>query len=190
MAIPRHPSTLLRGRLLVASQHLRDPNFFRTVVLMLEHGDGALGVVLNRPTSVTIERAAPEWRDLAGQPPVVFNGGPVERTAAIALGRGDGVGLPDGVFTPHSGQWGMVDLNSDPAALAGSVRDLRIFSGYAGWGEGQIEEEIDSGGWLVLDAASFDPLTANPATLWNAAVGEATAGRVLRPGYSPICENN
>ena len=190
MAVPRHPSSSLRGRLLVASQNLRDPNFFRTVVLMLEHGEGALGVVLNRPTSITIEQAAPEWAELIGQPAVVFNGGPVERTAAIALGRSAGIGLPEGAFTRHSDQFGMVDLNQEPSELLGAVSDMRIFSGYAGWSPGQLEEEIDSGGWLVLDSAGFDPLTADPSTLWNAALAETTAGRVLRPGRAPIGENN
>lgn len=190
MAVPRHPSSSLRGRLLVASQNLRDPNFFRTVVLMLEHGEGALGVVLNRPTSITVEQAAPEWVELIGQPAVVFNGGPVERTAAIALGRSAGIGLPEGAFTRHSDQFGMVDLNQEPSELLGVVSDMRIFSGYAGWSPGQLEEEIDSGGWLVLDSAGFDPLTADPSTLWNAALAETTAGRVLRPGRAPIGENN
>ena len=190
MSVSRHPSASLRGRLLAATQQLSDPNFFRTVVLVLEHGEGALGVVLNRPTAVSIERAAPEWRELIGDPPVVFNGGPVERTAAIALGRSDGIGLPEGAFTRHSDQLGMVDLNRDPAELQGLVQDLRIFSGYAGWGAGQLEEEIDGGGWLVLDSASFDPLTSDPSTLWNTALAEATAGRVLTPGRAPIDQNN
>ena len=84
----------------------------------------------------------------------------------------------------------MVDLSRDPAELLGIISGMRIFSGYAGWGAGQLEEEIDAGGWLVLDSAGFDPLTGNPAVLWNMAVGEASAGRVLRPGHSSLGENN
>ena len=190
MSVPRHPSASLRGRLLVATQQLSDRNFFRTVVLMLEHGEGALGVVLNRPTAVPVDRAAPDWRALVGEPPVVFSGGPVEPTAAIALARSDGIGLPEGAFTRHSEQFGMVDLNCDPAELLGLVHDLRIFSGYAGWGAGQLEEEIGGGGWLVLNSAGFDPLTSDPSTLWNAALAEAAAGRVLTPGRAPIGQNN
>ena len=68
MAVPRHRSASLRGRLVAASQNLGDPNFFRTVVLILEHGEGVLGVVLNRPTTVTIEQAAPKWSELNQRP--------------------------------------------------------------------------------------------------------------------------
>ena len=190
MAVPRHPAASLRGRLLAASQNLRDPNFFRTVVLILEHGEGALGVVLNRPSSVTIAQAAPAWSGLISQPQVVFNGGPVERSAAIALARNEGIAAPEGAFTALSEQLGMVDLSREPIELIGIISDLRIFSGYAGWSPGQLEEEIDAGGWLVLDSAGFDPLTADPAVLWNAAVGEASAGRVLQPGRQSAGENN
>ena len=190
MAIPRHPSSSLRGRLLVASQHLQDPNFFRTVLLMLEHGEGALGVVLNRPTSISVEAAAPKWAELASEPKVLFSGGPVERTAAIALARSTGIRAPEGAFTPLLGDFGMVDLSREVAELLGIVTGMRIFSGYAGWSPGQLEEEIDAGGWLLLDSAGFDPLTTNPSTLWNAALGETAAGRALRPGHVSSEENN
>lgn len=190
MTVPRHPSASLRGRLLAASQHLRDPNFFRTVVLILEHGEGALGVVLNRPTTITIEQAAPQWSDLSAPPSVVFSGGPVERTAAVALARSAGIAPPAGSFTAFSERLGMVDLTREPLDLLGIISDLRIFSGYAGWSPGQLEDEIDAGGWQVLDLAGFDPLTPDPPILWNAARAEISAGRILQPGRASVGENN
>ena len=192
---PNDPDASLAGQILVASRHLADPNFFRTVVLILEHGDGALGVVLNRPTAVTISDVVPALLELSAQPQVVFQGGPVERTAAIGLAR------PDESFDP-SQTWfsltirkpgrelGIVNLSADPGDLAGVVRDLRIYSGYAGWSPGQLESEIQAGGWLVLDHEAFDPLTNDPATLWNQASSAAARGQGVKATDGPSVENN
>lgn len=164
----------LRGRLLVAAPSLGDSNFFRTVVLMLEHSGGTLGLVLNRPTSVPLAAAAPDWAPLAGAPPVVFFGGPVDRTSAIGLARCGPSADPE-LATPLYGDIAVVDLSRGPAALAGSVDGLRIFSGYAGWSEGQLEAEIEAGGWLVLDRGAFDSLTREPAALWFDGLRRAAA---------------
>lgn len=192
---PNDPDSSLSGQLLVASRHLADPNFFRTVVLILEHQEGALGVVLNRPTSIAIAEVVPDWLELASSPAVVFQGGPVERTAAIGLAR------PDGVFDPEQ-TWlslaidepghelGIVNLSAQPGDLDGVICDLRIFSGYAGWSAGQLENEIQAGGWLVLDHGGFDPLTSDPATLWNQASSAAASGQGVRAIDGPSVENN
>ena len=196
---PNDPDFSLSGQLVVASRHLADPNFFRTVVLILEHQEGALGVVLNRPTAVTIAEAVPDWLDLAAKPAVVFQGGPVERTAAIGLAR------PDSGFDPEQSwlslsirepgqELGIVNLSAQPSDLVGVVRDLRIYSGYAGWSPGQLESEIQAGGWLVLDHLAldggFDPLTSDPATLWNQASSAAASGQGVRAIDGPTVENN
>ena len=192
---PNDPNFSLVGQILVASRHLADPNFFRTVVLILEHGDGALGVVLNRPTGITLADVVPTWLDLAAQPMVVFQGGPVERTAAVGLAR------PAAAFDPQQ-TWftltikepgrelGIVNLSAEPDNLDGVVRDLRIYSGYAGWSPGQLEGEIQAGGWVVLDHEGFDPLTSDPATLWNQASSAAASGQGVRAIDGPSVENN
>jgi len=192
---PNDPSSTLVGQILVASRHLADPNFFRTVVLILDHGEGALGVVLNRPTPLAISDVVPAWLELAAQPRVVFQGGPVERTAAIGLAR------PDGDYDPQQ-EWfslairqpgrelGIVNLGAEPRELAGIIRDLRIYSGYAGWSPGQLESEIQAGGWLVLDHDAFDPLTSDPATLWNQAASAAASGQGVRAIDGPSGQNN
>ena len=189
------PDSSLSGQLLVASRHLADPNFFRTVVLILEHQEGALGVVLNRPTAVRIADVVPDWQELAAKPAVVFLGGPVERTAAIGLARPDGPVDPEHTWFSLSirapGQeLGIVNLSAQPGDLAGVVRDLRIYSGYAGWSAGQLESEIQAGGWLVLDHEGFDPLTSDPATLWNQASSAAASGHGVRAIDGPSVENN
>ncbi len=192
---PRDPAFNLAGQILVASRHLADPNFFRTVVLMLEHREGALGVVLNRPTSIQIADVVPDWRPLSSEPAVVFQGGPVERTAAIALARPvGGLDAEQSWFTlviSEAGrEVGIVNLSTEPAALTEVIRDLRIYSGFAGWSPGQLEAEIQAGGWLVLDHQRFDPLTSDPATLWNQASSAVASGQGVRVLDGPLVEHN
>ncbi|WP_018348103.1 YqgE/AlgH family protein [Longispora albida] len=159
---------LLAGRLLVASPMLRDPNFERTVVLLISHDEsGALGVVLNRPTEVQVSEVLPHWADLAGTPGVLFEGGPVQPEAAICLARTrPHVAAMPGFLPIHAGV-GTVDLSGDPEAFGDQVLGLRVFAGYAGWGAGQAEGEIEEGSWLVYDALPGDPFMPRPDDLWS-----------------------
>ncbi len=149
------------GRLLVASPALGDPNFARSVVLVCAHdaGEGALGVILDRPTGLEVTEHLPEWAAVAAPPAVVFLGGPVQ--VEVALGFGTRVGpIPE--WSAVVGDAGLVDLGStDP----GSVGVFRVFAGYAGWGAGQLEAEIDRGDWFVVDADPGDPFTPDPGAL-------------------------
>lgn len=160
--------TSLKGRLLVSTPGLRDPNFDRTVVLVLEHdGDGALGLVLNRPSSTPVEDVLPTWHDITSDPQVVFSGGPVDGSAAICLGS-TRPGVVAGAVQLITPTVGVVDLDSDPALLAADVAYVRVFAGYAGWGGEQLEQEIEAGGWFVVDALPGDAFTAGPGGLWRA----------------------
>jgi putative transcriptional regulator len=144
----------LRGRLLVALPVLRDVNFDRTVVYMVEHSEeGALGLVLNRPSPLTIGEPLPRWVTYATEPRVVFVGGPMQPSAAIGLAR-----RGDAVET--------VDLEQDPDYLDWPVTSVRVFAGYAGWTGGQLEDEIAAGAWLVIDADPNDVMTDDPEALW------------------------
>lgn len=154
----------LTGRLLVATPILGDPNFDRTVVLLLEHGEeGAVGLVLNRPSDTEVAEPLPEWDGVAATPSVIFVGGPVARSAVIGLGRRAGGG--EG-WRPLVGGVGIVDLGAGPAFPA-PVEELRLFAGYAGWGAGQLEAEIDAAAWWVVDAAPGDALSPSPEHLWS-----------------------
>lgn len=159
------PTPLHAGCLLVALPSLTDPNFARTVVLVLAHDadDGALGVVLNRPTDTDVAEPLPQWAPLAAKRGVVFQGGPVGATAAIGVARGTGVA--GNGWAPVAGHLGTVDLGLDPHELPGPVDAVRVFSGYAGWGPGQLEAEVGEGAWLVVDGAPDDVLCADPARL-------------------------
>ena len=164
----------LTGRLLVATPMLGDPNFRRTVVLVVEDEpeQGTLGVVLNRPTEVPVARVLEPWVDLATGPPVVFKGGPVAVESALALARVASDEEPLGWHaingTPLMSRIGLVDLDAPPELLAAEVDNLRVFAGYAGWGSGQLQGEIEEGAWYVVPAEPGDPFASQPERLWSA----------------------
>src|SRR3954454_2274989 len=145
-------SLSLTSRLLVASPLLVEPTFSRTVILLLEHARdaGALGLVLDRPDTSPVDGVVPSIADLATDPPVLFNGGPVSPSVAIALGLAAPGAKPEG-WTPVMPPIVTVDLDHDPALLATSLRALRVFAGYSGWAAGQLETEIAEGAWYVVD---------------------------------------
>lgn len=156
----------LRGRLLVATPPLVDPNFDRTVVLMLEHGDdGALGIVLNRPSDTALDDVLPDWRILASAPAVVFTGGPVAPDAVIALGRAPRDAIEG--WVPIIDDLGTIDLGRDPLDLGIPLEELRVFVGYAGWAPGQLEGELEAHAWFVVDLGRNDPFASTPERLWR-----------------------
>lgn len=158
----------LTGRLLVATPLLGDPTFARSVVVILDHDeDGALGVVVNRPTSVDVAEVLPVWRPYATGPGVVFSGGPVATDAALALAQVPGAGEPMG-WRRVSGALGLVDLDVPPEVVAAEIGALRIFAGYAGWAPGQLEAELAEGAWWVLEAEPGDAFSDAPQVLWRA----------------------
>jgi putative transcriptional regulator len=163
----REPRSIV-GKLLIAEPMLGDPNFDRTVVLMVEHtDDGALGVVLNRPTDLEVGAVLSEWAELAATPTVLYLGGPVEQNGVLALARrrGDGKQLPG--WSPVIGDVGTIDLHLEPVDLAAEVEAVRFFAGYAGWGPGQLESELEEGAWLVVDARADDVFAADPDVMWR-----------------------
>jgi putative transcriptional regulator len=156
-----------RGRLLVATPPLVDPNFDRTVVFVLEHGDeGTLGIVLNRPSDGRVDDAIPEWAPLATSPGVLFVGGPVSSESVIALARSNTTDERDG-WVPIVPGVGTVDLARAPDDLDAAVDAVRVFVGYAGWAPGQLAGELAQGAWFVVDFTLDDAFSHDPATLWQ-----------------------
>lgn len=155
----------LAGHLLVATPGLLDPNFVRTVVLLLEHGaDGSVGVVLNRPTEEPVASHLPQWEPYTVEPSVVFVGGPVMNEVAVGVGERDLAGDDD--WQPVVGSVGVVDLGGDPALVPGVGR-IRAFSGYSGWEGGQLELELAIVSWFVVPAEADDVFAAEPRLLWR-----------------------
>lgn len=161
----------LTGRLLVATPALADPNFDRAVVLLLDHDEeGSLGVVLNRPTPVGVGDILAAWAGLAGEPGVVFQGGPVSLDSALGVavipGGASAERAPLGWRRVH-GAIGLVDLEAPPELLASALGSLRIFAGYAGWGPGQLENELGDGAWYVVESEPGDVSSPAPERLWR-----------------------
>lgn len=172
-----------KGRLLVATPPLVDPNFDRTVVYMLEHNDeGAVGVVLNRPSSDTLPEPIDRWDEHLSLPAVLFDGGPVEPEALIALARLEHP--DDDAWTSVVGDLGSIDLAVDPALVAGPVRQLRVFRGYSGWGPQQLDGELVEGAWMVLPSDHDDVFTADPTDLWRAVI-RRQGGRIAWLANAP-----
>ena len=160
----------LRGQLLVATPDLVDPNFRRSVVLITEHTDeGAMGLVLNRPTEASVGETAPELATLAGADERVHAGGPVQPRAVTVLAEFD-----DPADAAHRvlGDLGFVPADADLALLGATTRRARVFAGYAGWGPGQLEAELEEEGWIVVrDLRPDDVFSPRAEALWSIVLG-------------------
>ena len=156
-----------KGIFLVAKPSLRDPNFRQTVVLLCEYGpDGALGVVINRPTEISITEVLPQVPILESQCHMVFSGGPVQRNHLLILYR-----MPDGPEDTHHVFDG-VFLGGNMEALKGILQDpqspnnFRAFMGYSGWAPGQLENEMETGSWITLPADTKMVFEKKQPDLW------------------------
>ncbi len=160
----------LKGQLLIAAPQLID-YFRRTVVLVVEHTDeGAMGLVLNRPTETEVSEVVPDLADLADYMDVVHAGGPVQPEAVIALGDFE---EPAQAGTPVAGTLGLLDPNSPDPAL----RRLRVYAGYTGWAPGQLDAEIEEGAWISEPAEPDDPFTETD--LWTTVLQRKGGGYSL-----------
>lgn len=156
----------LRGQLLIAGPGLEDPNFRRSVVLIAEHGDGgAMGLILNRPSHTAVGEAAPELLEVAGSDDLIHEGGPVQPTAVVVLAEFDAIHDAAAVVLEDIG---FLAAGADLASAAGVTRRTRVFAGYAGWGPGQLEAELERDDWIVTPARREEIFSADPAGLWPA----------------------
>ena len=161
-------AALSTGRFLVASKQLRDPNFARTVVLLLNYGErGARGVIINWPTGVKLAAMFPEIRGLQRRMDTVYLGGPVQRTRLLMLLRSD---------KPRAGAEHVVDdiyvstsrrLLFDALGRTGSAASVHVYAGYAGWAPGQLDREVARGDWHVLPADAETVFSETPGEVWR-----------------------
>jgi putative transcriptional regulator len=163
----------LRGTLLVAAPRLLDPNFRRTVVLIADHDDeGAMGVILNRPSGMTVADAAPDLEPLIGPEAPIFAGGPVQPTAGVVLAevtvaQGDSEAAPFAISDPVFGDVVLVPDLNELADVVDSAGRVRVFAGYAGWGPGQLDGELEREDWILDPAQPGDVFSADPDALWS-----------------------
>ena len=153
-----------RGQLLIAGPGLVDPNLWRTVVLIVEHSEeGALGLVLNRPSETTVGEAVSELEQLLEADDPLYVGGPVQPSALIVLAE----------F--HQPAEAALIAFEDVGVLASGaqedpelrVRRGRAFVGHAGWGPGQLDDEVERGDWILEPARREDAFTGTPLELWS-----------------------
>jgi putative transcriptional regulator len=154
----------LQGQLLIASPGLLDPNFRRTVVLVTEHNEeGAAGLVLNRPSPTEVSEVVPLLEPLVEDGEQVWVGGPVQPNAVLVLGE---FLDPDDAAVPLFGSLGFPSLD-EPDEVVPMTTRRRVFAGYAGWGSGQLEDELSREDWIVEPALPDDAFTEAPDELWR-----------------------
>jgi putative transcriptional regulator len=165
----------LGGKLLIASPGMTD-YFHRTVILVVEHsGEGAFGLVLNRPSETTVGEASPELAELVGGEHLLHVGGPVQPNAVTAIGEHPD---PSDATKLIVGTVGMVDLDDPP-----ELRRLRVFAGYAGWSAGQLDDELEEDAWIVADAHPDDPFGGGD--LWSEVLARKGGEYVLLARMPP-----
>lgn len=153
----------VRGQLLIAGPTLLDPNFWRTVALVVEHTDeGALGLVLNRPSETAVGEAIPELGELINGDELLFIGGPVQPAAVIVLAR-----FPDPDDSPLIAFDDVGVVASTEPPERGELIEARAFVGHAGWGAGQLDAELERGDWILEPARRADAFSTSPRELWQ-----------------------
>jgi putative transcriptional regulator len=171
-------------RLLIAAPALADPEFFRTVVFLIEHDDtGTVGVIINRPSHTPVGQILPDWQDVMSEPSVVFNGGPVQRDGALGLGQLAGSTDAGHGLRAVMGGLALVDLDAEAAEVAVGASSLRVFAGHSGWSPGQLESEIEDGGWFVVQGGLDDVFSEAPGSLWRAVLRRQPAPLSLLSTY-------
>lgn len=166
----------LRGQLLIAGPGLLDPNFRRTVVLIGDHDEhGAVGVVLNRPTPLLVAEAAPPLAKLAGDGAVVFAGGPVQPGGVVLIAD---FKEPERADVLVLGSVGFL-IGEVEEDVVGAIHRARVFGGYAGWGPGQLELELEEASWILEPARPEDVFGAEADDLWRSVLRRKGGEHVL-----------
>jgi putative transcriptional regulator len=154
-----------RGQLLIAGPTVEDPNFWRTVILVVEHStDGALGLVLNRPSETTVGEVVPQLSELVDPREEVLIGGPVQPGSIIVLAEFLDPGQAALIAFDAVGVMG---ADSEPDDLIDRLASARAFAGHTGWGPGQLESELERGDWILEPARRPDAFCADPEELWS-----------------------
>lgn len=154
----------LKGQLLISSGGLYDPNFRHTVVLIGEHNaEGALGVVLNRPTELTVAEVVDVLAPLVPDGELMYQGGPVQLESVVILGDFVDPTVSDLLVLDTVGFL----TGEVPEDVTDALRRARVFAGYSGWDAGQLEREMSEGSWLVEPALPEDVFTDEPELLWS-----------------------
>ncbi len=158
----------LKGKLLIASPALTDPNFARAVILVAEHSeDGTLGLILNRPSESSVTESVDELRGVVDPGEAVYAGGPVQTDAVMVLAEFSDAALAAALVMDDIG---FLPAEADMDRIAAVTRRARVFAGHAGWGPGQLDGELEEGAWIILDAEPDDVFSDGSDDLWASAL--------------------
>jgi len=180
------------GQLLIAASDLRDPNFFRSVVLIVQDGDdqGTLGLVLNRPLAATVKDAFEQELHIAcADESPLYRGGPVEQMLTVLHTNGDvgDVEVIEGVYftSRRDGIESVLLMSSDDEGDGSAPLRTRFFVGYSGWAAGQLDAEIQAGGWILHPATQEHIFEMTTEEQWNKLIAEVTLGKWVKPDRMP-----
>jgi putative transcriptional regulator len=178
----------LAGKLLVANPLMADPNFARSVVLMVEDNEeGSMGLVLNRASEEPVDLYLPMWSDTVAQPDVIFVGGPVMTDVAIGVGAGPTIPMDD--WSPIVGDVSLIDVAFGPDHWGGMTA-ARVFAGYSGWVPGQLLAELSIQSWIICDAEPTDAFDPEPGSLWNRVLARQPGRLSLYARFPQDLRNN
>ncbi|MFG0332636.1 MAG: YqgE/AlgH family protein [Maioricimonas sp. JB049] len=174
----------LRGHFLIAGCRLKDRNFFKTAVLIVEHSpEGAMGLVINRPSSVSVANALSGHLDLPDTEELVYVGGPVEPAALFILHNAANLDPSEAAVLSSIYVGSSADIFEEVvrSAIADSDIRFRIYSGCAGWGPGQLEGELARGDWMTLKATEDAIFCEDPYQVWDQLLARVYATHRLLP---------
>jgi putative transcriptional regulator len=176
------------GVFLVAKRHLNDPNFRETVVLVTQHGGGApVGVIINRPTRVSLAEVFPNNENLKAAPDTLYFGGPVSPQMLVFVFRAeaptrDALRVLEDVYMSFNPQL-LAELLRRPSPTA----NLRVYAGYSGWGAGQLQHEMARGDWHMVRADPETIFRTDPEKVWQEMLARATARQARgKQGLPPV----
>jgi putative transcriptional regulator len=172
---PGSREELAKGKFLVASRQLNDPNFSQTVVLLIEYGpEGAMGLVINRPSNVKLSTVFPDVKELKERKDTIYVGGPVAVNQMLMLVRSTqaptaSMPVIENVYISSS--WEVLEHLIKKAS---ADQRFRLFAGYAGWAPNQLDFERTRGDWHVLQADADSIFAHDPKALWQELIRRAT----------------
>lgn len=179
------------GLLLAAGVGVSDGVFDQTVCLILDaDANGALGVVLNRLSAYDLEAVLPGWGPLVTFPELLFDGGPVSPEGAICLAEPARADEEPPGWRPLFDGIGLLHLDTPLEIVAGAYRSLRIYAGYAGWGPGQLERELEDHYWHVVTSPVSAVFDVDPSTLWRRVLRRQRGELGLLSTWTPTPELN
>ncbi len=174
---------LAPGKFLVAARELGDPNFAQAVILLIDYDSekGGMGLIINRRTDMPVSRVLGDLKEAKGRTDPIYVGGPVELTNVLALLKsasqpGDAKHVFGDVYLVNTKELLQKTLAASPES-----NSFHVFVGYAGWGAGQLEHEVELGAWHIMSADDAVVFHSDPDSVWPRLI-QRTEQQIARAG--------